>query len=297
MLSTKSLPFVCLIFVFSCFLSFFINAFFSEALVNFNGRQSLYSLLGIIVLIFLLLSITGILYLLAEPKERWVATAISSFGFLVGLNIDGFVLNDFLASILLTIIFAAAIFYFDSQLTINYRNMIKPHFSLAIQHSAGGFIFFFSLIIALNFYMFNQSEASRDILLRKALGIVIDPVAKFTHEDTVKILEAISPELRSIIENRPQSESTYGLQQNNSTTVLNEQAAEAVKNAFADQMQQYTAIIMNVITLFIFLSLFSVFKLAKLFIGPLVSILIWLLRKTNYIIEENEMVEIVRYRF
>ena len=292
MLNPKSLPFVSLIFVFSSFLSFFINNFFSEALINFNGRQSLYSLMGIIVLIFLLLSITGILYILVEVKERWISTTISAIGFLVGLNIQGFILNDFLGSLLLTTIFTAGIFFFDSELSINYRNMIKPNFSLAIQHSAGGFIFFFSLIIALNFYMFNQSDTSRDILLRRALGIIIDPVAKFTHEDTVKILEAISPNLKSLLG----EDETTSQTQTTQSVVLNEQAAEAVKQAFVDQMQQYTAIILNVITLFIFLSLFSVFKLAKLFIGPLVSLLIWLLKKTNYIEEETEVVQIIRYK-
>ena len=140
--------------------------------------------------------------------------------------------------------------------------------------------------------MFNQSDTSRDILLRRALGIIIDPVAKFTHEDTVKILEAISPNLKSLLG----EDETTSQTQTTQSVVLNEQAAEAVKQAFVDQMQQYTAIILNVITLFIFLSLFSVFKLAKLFIGPLVSLLIWLLKKTNYIEEETEVVQIIRYK-
>jgi hypothetical protein len=61
-------------------------------------------------------------------------------------------------------------------------------------------------------------------------------------------------------------------------------------------MDQYKVVILNIITLLILLSLFSVFKLAKILIGPLVTLLIIILKKTNYIEEEKETVEIVRYR-
>jgi len=246
--------------------------------------QSLYTLFATIVLIFLLLSITGILYLLVKVQQRWLTTYIAAAGFLIGFNLQGITIHSFLISLLLTIIFTFGIYYFDSQLTQSYRNMITPDFSSAIEHSAGGFIFFFSLIIATNFYFFNQSVESRDQLVQRGLGLIVDPVAKFTHEDSLKILETISPEISTIAGTDGQMEK------------INEQTTQAVKNAFAQQMKQYAAIILNVITLVIFLSLFSVFKLAKIFIGPLVTLLVILLKETHYIEEEKEMVEITRYK-
>jgi hypothetical protein len=285
MLSNKSLPFVGFIFVLSSFLSFSMNRFFSEALVTFDGMQTLRNLSIVIVIIFLLLSVTGIIYLLVDARERWITTFIAATGFFIGSNIaaNERSLENLITTLLLTLIFTFGIYYFDMKLSENYRNMIKPDFSAAIQHSAGGFIFCFSLLVAANFYLFNQNEVSRDVLIQKGLSIIIDPVAKLAHEDTLKILETVSPEVRNIT--------------GNTTNILvTEQTTTAVKSAFAEQMKEYTAIILNVITLLIFLSLFSVFKLAKLLIGPLVTILIILLKEIGYIQEEKEMVELVRYR-
>lgn len=260
-----------------------MNQFFTTALVTFEGLETLKTLFTVIVIIFLLLSVTGILYLLVSLRSRWIATFIAAIGFLIGLNLENFTFNQFLVSSLLTLIFTFGIYYFDAQLSMSYRNMIEPDFSAAIQHSAGGFILFFSILVATNFYFFNQSNESREILIQKGLSLVVDPVAKVAHEDTIEILETISPEIKN-------------LTQGNSAQMVNEQTTQAVKSAFAEQMKEYTAVILNVITLLIFLSLFSVFKLAKLLIGPLVTLLILFLKETKYIQEEKEMVEITRYK-
>jgi|688.fasta_scaffold00913_38 hypothetical protein len=289
MFNTKSLPFVAFIFSFSLILSYSLKVFFERILISFSAMSSVYSLFTMIVLIFLLLTVTGILYLLIDSNERWMTTMIAAIGFLIGFNLIDFNLYNFLVSLLLGTIFTFAIYYFDTQLGLNYRNMIQPDFSSAIEHSAGGFIFFFSLIVAVNFYLLNQSPIARDALLQRGLSLIVDPVANLAHEDSLKILEGLSPSVRDIT-GRNQ------MLTKEEAELINDQTTAVVKSAFAKQMDQYKVVILNIITLLIFLSLFSVFKLAKILIGPLVTLLIIILKKTNYIEEEKETVEIVRYR-
>ena len=283
MLTKKSLPFIGFIFILSLLLSYSMNQFFEIALTTFDGIDSLRNLFFVIVIIFLLLSVTGILYLLVSLRSRWIATFVSALGFFIGLNIQEFTLQHFLVSILLTVIFTLGIYYFDARLSMNYRNMIEPDFSAAIQHSAGGFILFFSILVATNFYFFNQNAESRDVLIQRGLSLIIDPVARVAHEDTLRVLETISPDFKRLIGPAEAQK-------------VNEEAVEVVRNIFAEQMKQYTTIILNVITLLIFLSLFSVFKLAKLLIGPLVTLLILFLKEIGYIYEEKETIEITRYK-
>ncbi len=244
----------------------------------------------------LLLSFAGTIFLLlADKAERWATTLFGCMGFFIGYHFQGFNPEMLVRSVVLAIIFGVGLVNYDIQLGNKYRNMIKPRFIEAISDSSGGFLVFFSLIIAMNFYLFNNSQEQRYQLIHKSLSLIVDPVSKVTEHNEMKLFSNLSPELKSLFGIEEQESEQTTTQPTSTPTPFTQQMTENLKSSFARELEPYTTMIINIISVAIFFTLFSVFKLAKIAIWPMGFLIFEVLKSTGYIKETRENVEVTRY--